>query len=81
MATDIRGPEALGLENQTPASLPGLDELAAALTPLGFLPEPADYTGHFVQLASRTEAAATTGAVIECDAGLRVRGIGLPRPG
>lgn len=81
MATDIRGPEALGLEERTPASLPNLDELAASLVPLGFLPEPSAYTGHFVQLASRSNASATTGVVVECDGGLGVRGIGLPRSG
>ena len=37
-----------------------------------------DYTGHYVQLASRANAAATTGVVIACDGGLDVRGIGLP---
>jgi NAD(P)-dependent dehydrogenase (short-subunit alcohol dehydrogenase family) len=79
MATDIRGPQALGLENTTPSSLPGLEQIAGAAAPLAFLPRPQDYTGHYVQLASRATAAATTGVVIACDGGLDVRGIGLPR--
>jgi NAD(P)-dependent dehydrogenase (short-subunit alcohol dehydrogenase family) len=79
MATDIRGPQALGFENRTPSSLPGLAEIAAAATPLGFLPRPEDYTGHYVQLASRANAGATTGVVVACDGGLDVRGLGLPR--
>jgi NAD(P)-dependent dehydrogenase (short-subunit alcohol dehydrogenase family) len=78
MRTDIRGPQALGLADRTLASMPDLDELARALLPLRFLPEPADYTGHYVQLASRANAAATTGVVIECDGGFSVRG--MPQP-
>jgi NAD(P)-dependent dehydrogenase (short-subunit alcohol dehydrogenase family) len=78
MATDIRGPRALGMEQQTPSSLPGLEQIAAGATPLGFLPRPEDYTGHYVQLASRANAAATTGVVVACDGGLDVRGLGLP---
>jgi NAD(P)-dependent dehydrogenase (short-subunit alcohol dehydrogenase family) len=53
MRTDIRGPRALGLADTTLDSMPDLDELARALLPLRFLPDPADYTGHYVQLASR----------------------------
>src|SRR3954469_24118331 len=81
MATDIRGPRALGLENRTPSSLPGLEQIALAAAPLAFLPRPEDYTGHYVQLASRANAAATTGVVVACDGGLDVRGIGLPAVG
>jgi 2,3-dihydroxy-2,3-dihydrophenylpropionate dehydrogenase len=81
MATDIRGPRALGLENRTPSSLPGLEQIASAAAPLAFLPRPEDYTGHYVQLASRANAAATTGVVVACDGGLDVRGIGLPPAG
>src|SRR6476661_2017822 len=78
MATDIRGPRALGMEQQTPSSVPGLEQIAAAAAPLGFLPRPADYTGHYVQLASRANASATTGVVVACDGGLDVRGPGRP---
>ena len=78
MRTDIRGPQALGLGDRTPSSLPDLERFASAAVPLGFLPSPADYTGHYVQLASRANAAATTGVVVACDGGLDVRGIGSP---
>ena len=81
MATDIRGPQALGFEERTPSSLPGLEQIARAAAPLGFLPRPEDYAGHYVQLASRQNAAATTGVVIACDGGLEVRGLNLPAPG
>jgi len=78
MATDIRGPEALGQGKRTPSSVPGLEEVAKAAAPLGFLPRPEDYTGHYVQLASRQNAAATTGIVVATDGGLDVRGIAMP---
>ena len=74
MRTDIRGPAALGLGDRTPSSLAGLEELARSV-PLAFLPRPEDYTGHYVQLASRSNAAATTGVVVSCDGGLAVRGL------
>lgn len=80
MRTDIRGPRALGLAERTLDSMPDLDEMARALLPLRFLPDPADYTGHYVQLASRANAAATTGVVVECDGGFSVRGM-PPPPG
>lgn len=75
MRTDIRGPRALGLGETTPSSVPDLERVAGAAVPLGFLPRPEDYTGHYVQLASRANAAATTGVVIACDGGLDVRGL------
>lgn len=81
MATDIRGPQALGFADRTPSSVPGLEAIARTAAPLGFLPRPEDYTGHYVQLASRRNAAATTGVVVACDGGLDVRGLGLPSPG
>lgn len=79
MRTAIGGPSALG-SGQVAAAV-DLDEVARLTTPLGFLPRPEDYTGHFVQLASRSNAAATTGTIVECDGGLGVRGIGLSPPG
>ena len=81
MKTDIRGPSSLGMQDTTTSSVPELDleQIAAATTPLSFLARPEDYTGHFVQLASRANGATTTGVVIECDGGLGVRGLGFPK--
>jgi Enoyl-(Acyl carrier protein) reductase/Adenylate and Guanylate cyclase catalytic domain len=79
MRTDIRGPKALGLGDVTPSSLPDLDEIAVATTPLRFLPRAEDYTGHFVQLASRCNAPATTGTVVACDGGSTCEESGCPR--
>lgn len=76
MRTDIRGPQSLGLDKMSPSAIPDLEVFASSVVPLAFLPSPATYTGHYVQLASRANAAATTGAVVECDGGLGVRGLG-----
>jgi NAD(P)-dependent dehydrogenase (short-subunit alcohol dehydrogenase family) len=81
MLTDVRGPRALGLDQQTLSAVPGIDELARAALPLQFLASPEDYTGHYVQLASRANARATTGVVISCDGGLGVRGLQQPAGG
>lgn len=78
MRTDIRGPRSLGLGDRTPSSVPDLERFASGAVPLGFLPRPEDYTGHYVQLASRNNAAATTGIVVACDGGLDVRGLRPP---
>ena len=75
MRTDIRGPKSLGLGERTPSTVPDLEGFASRAVPLGFLPRPEDYTGHYVQLASRRNAAATTGVVVACDGGLDVRGL------
>lgn len=76
MLTDLRGPSALGLAGTSIASLP-LAELIETCTPLQTLPEPADYTGHYVLLASKANSSTATGAVINCDGGLGVRGVGV----
>ena len=80
MRTDIRGPKALGLGDVTLiASRPGADRGRHHTSPIPSRPE--DYTGHFVQLASRSNAPATTGTVVACDGGPRRAGTGLPPPG
>jgi NAD(P)-dependent dehydrogenase (short-subunit alcohol dehydrogenase family) len=75
--TDIRGPTALHMGDQTLADIPGLDAFVASALPLQFLPTPEQYAGHYVQLASRANAAATTGVVVSTDGGFGVRG--MPR--
>lgn len=75
MLTDLRGPGTIGLDGTSIATLP-IHELVEACTPLATLAEPADYTGAYVLLASKANSSAATGAVINCDGGLGVRGIG-----
>lgn len=75
MLTDLRGPGTLGLDGTSIASLP-IADLVTTCTPLQTLAEPADYTGPYVLLASKANSSTATGAVINCDGGLGVRGIG-----
>jgi enoyl-[acyl-carrier-protein] reductase (NADH) len=56
--------------------LPG----AEAVIPQGFIPEPRDYGGTFVFLAS-DRAPVTTGECVWADSGFGIRGIGLPAGG
>ncbi|MCG7632916.1 SDR family oxidoreductase [Gordonia McavH-238-E] len=73
MLTSLTGPPALATGATSIADLP-MDELISTVSPLGFLPEPEDYTGWYVSLASADDARTITGSVIECDGGERVRG-------
>lgn len=74
MASDLRGPEALGqaqqriMDSRTP-------EAIASILPLQFFPAPADFTGPFVLLASRANNRTLSGVMIQADAGLGIRGI------
>jgi NAD(P)-dependent dehydrogenase (short-subunit alcohol dehydrogenase family) len=61
--------------------LPEIDEAIRALTPLAIRADPADHAGAYVLLASRTEGRLITGAVIQTDAGLGVRGLRRTRGG
>jgi cis-2,3-dihydrobiphenyl-2,3-diol dehydrogenase len=63
------------MADQTLADIPGLDAFVRSALPLQFLPTPDDYAGHYVQLASRANAAATTGVVVSTDGGFGVRGV------
>ncbi|WP_281278320.1 3-phenylpropionate-dihydrodiol/cinnamic acid-dihydrodiol dehydrogenase [Paraburkholderia dinghuensis] len=74
MASDLRGPASLGqqdlriMDSRTP-------EAIASILPLQFFPEPADFTGPYVMLASRANNRVLSGVMINADAGLGIRGI------
>ncbi len=74
MASDLRGPAALGqdalriMDSRTPHAI-------ASILPLQFFPEPSDFTGPFVLLASRANNRVLSGVMINADAGLGIRGI------
>lgn len=80
ISTDLRGPDALGLGQNAISSI-DLRSLAAPHVPLGFVPDPADYAGAYVMLASRRDNRAATGGVVCLDTGIAVRGIGVPAIG
>ncbi len=50
-------------------------EKIAAILPLQFFPQPADFTGPYVMLTSRRNNRALSGVMINADAGLAIRGI------
>ncbi|WP_043288413.1 3-phenylpropionate-dihydrodiol/cinnamic acid-dihydrodiol dehydrogenase [Paraburkholderia oxyphila] len=74
MASDLRGPVSLGqqdlriMDSRTPAAIAGI-------LPLQFFPQPADFTGPYVMLASRANNRVLSGVMINADAGLGIRGI------
>ncbi|WP_233872663.1 3-phenylpropionate-dihydrodiol/cinnamic acid-dihydrodiol dehydrogenase [Paraburkholderia adhaesiva] len=74
MASDLRGPASLGqqdlriMDSRSP-------EAIASILPLQFFPEPADFTGPYVMLASRANNRVLSGVMINADAGLGIRGI------
>lgn len=73
MASDLRGPAALGMAGLSWGTLP-VDRIIERLSPLGRPISPADYTGHYVLLASRENSLTVTGSVHNCDGGMGVRG-------
>jgi NAD(P)-dependent dehydrogenase (short-subunit alcohol dehydrogenase family) len=75
MATDLRGPAALGMQDRSIQAMHANGEDRRRLTPLQVAPQAADYAAHYVLLAARAESPTMTGAIINCDGGLGVRGI------
>jgi 2,3-dihydroxy-2,3-dihydrophenylpropionate dehydrogenase len=86
MRTQLRGPEALGLEHRTLASSFARNEASGEKQP-PLIPlydstvEPEDFTGPYVLLASRANSGNITGAVIPVDGGIAVRGFRSPAGG
>ena len=78
--TPIRTAPALSLPDSDYRSTE-IDRAIEAVTPLAIRADPADHAGAYVLLASRTEGRVITGAVIETDAGLGVRGLRRTRGG
>jgi NAD(P)-dependent dehydrogenase (short-subunit alcohol dehydrogenase family) len=73
MATDLRGPRALGMADMSWGALP-VDRIIERLSPLERPIEAGDYAGHYVLLASRANSLTVTGSVHNCDGGMGVRG-------
>jgi cis-2,3-dihydrobiphenyl-2,3-diol dehydrogenase len=71
--TDLRGPGSLAMAERSIAELP-MKEMVERGLPLGILPEPRDYTGSYVLLASTNNSSTATGSVIICEGGMGVRG-------
>jgi NAD(P)-dependent dehydrogenase (short-subunit alcohol dehydrogenase family) len=73
--TDLRGPRSLQMEERSIATLP-LKGMVERGLPLGKLPQPRDYTGSYVLLASAENSSTATGGVIICEGGIGIRGFG-----
>ncbi len=71
--TDLRGPSVLGMAETTIASI-SFDEIARDMLPIGVVPTPEEYTGAYVFFATRGDNVPTTGAVLNHDGGVGVRG-------
>jgi cis-2,3-dihydrobiphenyl-2,3-diol dehydrogenase len=71
--TDLRGPASLKMEQRSIAQVP-LKEMVERGLPLGKLPQPRDYTGSYVLLASAENSSTATGGVIICEGGIGIRG-------
>lgn len=70
--TQLQGSQAAGMDTTHLATLPGVDELIAAMTPMGRIAEPADHAGHYVLLASSRNSGYTTGSVLLSDGGIGI---------
>lgn len=75
MRTNLSGLNATGTAEQNLNQIDGFEQMIVNITPLRMAPTPAQYCGPYVLLASRENAAPITGAVINTDGGLGVRGI------
>ncbi|TNH41943.1 3-phenylpropionate-dihydrodiol/cinnamic acid-dihydrodiol dehydrogenase [Photorhabdus luminescens] len=74
MPSDLRGPATLSQQDRCITDSLSLESLGAFL-PLQFTPQPKDFTGPYVMLASRANNRTLTGVMITADAGLSIRGI------
>ena len=72
--TDLRGPQALGMEERSISTL-NLPQRARASVPLGELPKASDYAAAYVFFASRTDNVPATGSILNYDGGFGIRGL------
>lgn len=77
--TSIGVPDVLG--GPMDQTAPEISSAIAGVVPLGVHAEPAAHVSAYVLLASREEAGAMTGTIIESDGGLAVRGLRRTRGG
>lgn len=73
-SSDLRGPKALNLDTTSITSVPLADILKDVL-PLGKMADASEYAGAYVFFATRSDCAPATGAALNFDGGMGVRGI------
>jgi len=74
MASALRGAAALGQQDQRIMDSRSPEAISAIL-PLQFFPDPDDFVGPYVMLASRADNRTLSGVFINADCGLGIRGI------
>lgn len=74
MASDLRGAASLGQQDQRIMDTRSPEAISAIL-PLQFFPDPEDFVGPYVMLASRADNRTLSGVFINADCGLGIRGI------
>ncbi|WP_273456047.1 3-(cis-5,6-dihydroxycyclohexa-1,3-dien-1-yl)propanoate dehydrogenase [Nevskia ramosa] len=75
MRTRLGGLASNGTASMDVSQVEGFEQLVIGVTPLRICPQPADYCGPYVLLASRANAGTMTGAIINADGGMGVRGL------
>lgn len=75
MRTNLSGLSATGTNEQKLNEMENFNELLKEITPLRIAPQPKDYCGPYVMLASDRDASPITGVVINTDGGFGARGI------
>lgn len=75
MKTALSGLSATGSAAQRLDQMDELDDMLKSITPLHVAPTPEQYCGPYVLFASERNSAVTTGAILNTDGGLGVRGI------
>ena len=71
--TPLRGLASLGKNERRLQDIHGFEDAITAASPLQFVAQPHEHTGHFVLLASKENSRATTATVIHSDGGWEVR--------
>lgn len=79
--TALRGLEELGQGDSVLSAVPAIEDLIGTTNPLQLVSQPADHAALYVLLASAENSRAMTGAVINSDGGLGIRGLSQPAGG
>lgn len=73
--TELSGIPALANEGQRLKDVPGIEDMMGNISPLGVVAYPKDHAWAYVLLSCKERASSITGAVINSDGGLGVRGL------
>jgi len=74
MNTSLSGPGSLGMSDKSISEI-SLGEMLKSVLPIGRMPEVDEYTGAYVFFATRGDSAPATGALLNYDGGMGVRGL------